>query len=157
MFGELSDTDRQVLARWAGKTAIVESYAVGAECPVDRKYLRWMREHEDGVGRFAVAGCKTRTQAFSHLQAGIIRDLIGGGKVAGNIILIGLPTLALACAFAMIETRYECKCVRSAFYPLWPHQDAWRDMDQTDLPKGLSDLEELTALSERIEIYHPLR
>jgi hypothetical protein len=43
---DLMDDERRILAKWAGKTAIIESHAVGAECPVDRKYLcRWAGSH----------------------------------------------------------------------------------------------------------------
>lgn len=30
----LEEEERRILAKWAGKTAIIESYAVGAESPV---------------------------------------------------------------------------------------------------------------------------
>lgn len=41
-FGSLSEDERRILARWAGKTAIVESHSVGAECPVSDEYLKRM-------------------------------------------------------------------------------------------------------------------
>src|SRR5437764_2735784 len=47
----------RVLARWAGKTAIIESYAVGAEKPINSKMLGAMRQYEEGPpGRFGVLG-----------------------------------------------------------------------------------------------------
>jgi hypothetical protein len=68
----LTEDERRILKKWAGKTAIVESHAVGAECPVDAKYLRWMRTSEF-PGRFAAAACKTQFLGFGHLQVGVIR------------------------------------------------------------------------------------
>lgn len=87
---DLTEEERRILARWAGKTAIIESHCVGAECPVDSKYLRWMRTSGDIPGAFAVAACKTQLLGFGHMQVGIIRDLIGGGKASGNIVMIAL-------------------------------------------------------------------
>ena len=49
------------LARWAAKTAIVESHAVGSESPVPANLLQWMRTHEgDAPGRFGVAVASTK-------------------------------------------------------------------------------------------------
>ena len=42
----LNDEERRILARWAGKTAIVESYAIEAENPLDTKYLNALRRDE---------------------------------------------------------------------------------------------------------------
>jgi hypothetical protein len=93
----LGEEERQILARWAGKTAIIDSHAVGAESPVDPEFLRWMRLRNDNVpGRFCVAACPQSTLGVSHLQVGVIRDLIGGGIAAGNIIMIVLPQVAFA-------------------------------------------------------------
>jgi hypothetical protein len=43
----LDDEQRRLLARWAGKTAIIESYAIGAEKPVDPQFLQAMRQYEE--------------------------------------------------------------------------------------------------------------
>src|SRR5579864_164522 len=67
--GSLSEGERRILARWAGKTAIIESHSVGAECPVSGEYLRRMRTNEDDIpGRFAVVACRTEMQEFGHMQ-----------------------------------------------------------------------------------------
>jgi hypothetical protein len=152
----LTDDERRILAKWAGKTAIIESHSVGAECPVEEKYLRFMRTSGDVPGRFAVAACRTELLGFGHMQVGIIRDLIGGGKAAGNIIMIALPKLAFACAFPMLETPYECRCVKSLYTPLWPHPASWRDMNQTAMTQGPEEFETLAAMIERIELFHKL-
>jgi hypothetical protein len=112
-----------------------------------------MRTSGDIPGAFAVAACKTQLMSFGHMQVGIIRDLIGGGKASGNIIMIALPKLAFAYAFPMMETRYECRCVRSLFTPLWPHPDAWRPMKQTPMTEEPDEAEILAAMAERIELF----
>lgn len=153
--GSLSEEERRNLARWAGKTAIVESHSVGAECPVSGEYLKRMRTDPDGTpGRFAVVACRTKMQGFGHMQIGVIRDLIGGGKASGNIIMIALPMLAFACAFPMLEIPYECRCVKSLYTPLWPPPAAWYPMNQTPVPPRLDDLETLAAMAERVELFH---
>jgi hypothetical protein len=152
----VSDDERRTLAKWAGKTAIIESHSVGAECPVEKNYLRFMRTSADVPGRFAVAACRTELVGFGHMQVGIIRDLIGGGKAAGNIVMIALPKLAFACAFPMLETPYECRCVKSLYTPLWPHPASWRDMNQSAMKQEPDDLEMLAAMAERIELFHRL-
>jgi hypothetical protein len=113
-FSVLTEGDRKTLARWAGKTSIVESHAVGAECPVSPKYLRKMRTARDVPGRFAVPACRTDLNGFGHMQISVIRELIAGGKAAGNIILIALPKLVFICAFPMLEIPYECRCVKTS-------------------------------------------
>lgn len=60
-FDILTEEDRRTLAKWAAKTAIIESHAIGAECPVDPGHLKRMGTREDGFpGRFAVAACLNR-------------------------------------------------------------------------------------------------
>jgi hypothetical protein len=153
-----SEEERRILARWAGKTAIIESHSIGAECPVNGEYLKRIRTNPDGVpGRFAVVACRTELIGFGHFQAGIIRDLIGGGTASGNIIVIALPKLAFACAFPMLETPYICKCVRSLFTPLWPHPNHWRAMNHTPMPTGLVGGEMLPELAERVELLHSVK
>lgn len=74
----LNDQQCQLLARWAGKTAIIQTHAIGAECPVEGKLLQWMRLHEDAEpGRFAVVACRGDCGGIGHLQVGIITDLLG--------------------------------------------------------------------------------
>lgn len=150
----LTEHDRRFLAKWAGKTAIIESHSVGAECPVEPKYLRFMKASGDVPGRFAVAACRTEMLGFGHMQVGIIRDLIGGGKAAGNIVLIALPKLVFACAFPMLDTRYECRCVKSLYTPLWPSPASWREMNQTAMKHDPDNFEMLTSMAERIELFH---
>jgi hypothetical protein len=154
----LSEDERRILARWAGKTAIVESHSVGAECPLPGEYLKRMRTNVGGIpGRFAVVACHTEMQGFGHMQIGVIRDLIGGAKVSGNIIMIALPKLVFACAFPMLEIPYECRRVKSLYTPLWPPPAAWYPMDQAAMPSGLDDLESLAAMAERVELFHSVK
>ena len=57
MLDSLNDEQRRLLARWIGKTAIIESYAIGAEKPIDSQLLHAMRQYEEGPpGRFGVLG-----------------------------------------------------------------------------------------------------
>jgi len=160
---KLSRAQRHVLARWAGKTAIVESHAVAGESPIDGKLLLWMREHENGEpGRFASVAYHAGFDAVGHLHVGIIRDLIGGGSVAGNIIVITLPRLILICAFPLPELRYECRCDLSVLHPLWPDA-AWKPIagQLSAMPQAGSDsdtiLDTVQALAERIELSHSLK
>ncbi|HTF64033.1 MAG TPA: hypothetical protein VK638_15220, partial [Edaphobacter sp.] len=98
--GSLSADERYTLARWVGKTAIIESHSVGAESPVGPDFLRQLKLDIHGdPGRFAVAGSHTGFEGFGHIQVGVIHDLIGGGIAAGNIIMIALPQLVFVCAF----------------------------------------------------------
>jgi hypothetical protein len=151
----LFETERRALARWAAKTAIVESHAVGAECPVSADFLKKIRTSFDGTpGRLAVAARHTEALGFGHLQVGVIRDLIGGGKAAGNIIIIALPKLAFACAFPMLqELPFECRSVEGLYTPLWPPARGWHQMKQTPMPAGVDELEALLSMAERIELF----
>lgn len=81
---------RHLLARWAAKTAIIESHAVGAESPVDSRLLGWMKENEDGPpGRFAAVAAASEFSGVGHIQVGIITDLVGGrDKIAANIAVL---------------------------------------------------------------------
>ena len=66
---ELSEDERRRLARWVAKTAIVDSYAIGAECPIDLLPLRWMKQHENDVpGRFAVAAYQIDLNGIGHFS-----------------------------------------------------------------------------------------
>jgi hypothetical protein len=91
------------------------------------------------------------------MQVGVIHDLIGGGKAAGNIIVLAIPNLALVCSFPMLPIPFECRCVKSLFTPLWPSPAHWREMNQTPMPPGLQGVEHLSAIAERIELFHPFR
>jgi hypothetical protein len=152
----LDEEERRTLAKWAGKTAIVESHAVGAESPVDPHFLRWMRLRADNVpGRFCVVACAQSRLGIGHLQVGIIRDLIGGGIAAGNVIVIMLPRVAFTCIFPMLPTEYEPRCVPSLYTPLWPGRKAWKVMDQTTMPTRFKDdMEFVLSLAERVELFH---
>ena len=153
----LSEEERRILARWAGKTAIIESHSVGAECPIDGRYLKGIRASEEFPGRFAAAACRAPFLGFGHMQVGIVMDLLGGGKVAANIVMIALPKLVFACAFPMLETPYECRCVKSLYTPLWPTLRAWYPMNQSAMPSDLDEFESLAAMAERIELFHSLK
>jgi hypothetical protein len=155
----LDEDRRQIVAKWAGKTAIIESHAVGAESPVDSQLLRWMRGRADNVpGRFCVAACPQSRLGVSHLQAGVIRDLVGGGIAAGNVIVIVLPRVAFACLFPMLPTEYDAHCVRSLYTPLWPTSSAWHEMQQTPMPAEFKDEADfLYSLAERVELKESVR
>jgi len=153
----LSDEERRTLARWAGKTAIVESHAVGAECPVDSVHFNGIRTNKDGFpGRFGAVVCRTKLVGFGHMQVGVIRDLIGGGKASGNIIAIALPALVFVCAFPMLEIPYKCGCVPS-LTPLWPRPSAWYSLEEAANTDVADELEELTRIVEGVELFHPFR
>jgi hypothetical protein len=153
------EEERRTLAKWAGKTAIIESHVVGAECPISGDYLEWMRLRDDNVpGRFCVAACLHPMRGVGHMQVGVIRDLIGGGVAAGNVVMIVLPVVAFACAFPMIETPYQARCVRSLYVPLWPSPAAWKPMKQTPMPETFScDFDRLNAMAERVELFHAVK
>jgi hypothetical protein len=152
----LTDDERRVLAKWAGKTAIVESHAIPAESPVNKSVLRFMRTNGDVPGRFAVAACRTN-MGFAHWYMGAIHELIGGGSVAGSIVVIALPTLAFTCVFPMLETTYECRRVKSLYTPLWPNPASSREMKQAAMTREPNDDETLMALAARIELFHSFR
>ncbi len=152
---DLSIDERCVLARWAGKTAIVESHAVGAECPVSTAFLRQIkRDIYRNPGNFATAACKTEYRGFGHMQVGVIRDLIGGGKAAGSVIAIAVPQLAFVCAFPMLEISYQCR-LAAPLQGLWP-DDArcWHPIKDTFKPIQLNSPQSFVELVERIELFH---
>lgn len=45
----LAEVEKRALAKWAAKTAIVDSYSVGAECPIDSSVLKWMQRNQSDV------------------------------------------------------------------------------------------------------------
>ncbi len=151
----LSVDEKDVLARWAGKTAIIESHAVPAECPVSSSFLKHLR-HDiyRNPGNFAVAGCKTEFLGFGHVQVGVIRDLVGGGKAAGNIIAIAVPRLFLVCAFPMLQTRYQCR-LAPPLEGIWPDDSrCWHPIRDSFGPLELSNSDALFDLVGRIELFH---
>lgn len=156
--GTLEEAERWTLARWVAKTAIVDSYAIGAECPIDLSVLRWMRRNLDDVpGRFAAAAFQVEVNFIGHMQNGVIRDLLAGGKAAGNITVIALPRVIFVCAFPMLpEPTYVCKCVPHGCWPLWPHYRAWKLLDGKVMTEGLGEMETMLQAAESIELFQPL-
>jgi hypothetical protein len=150
----LDEEERRILAKWAGKTAIIESYAVGAESPVDPQLLRWMRDRDDNIpGRFCVAACPQSRLGLGHLQIGIFWKAIGGELFAGNVIVIVLPAVAFTCIFPKLRMDYEPHSVPSLYKPLWPAPASWRVMDQKPMPDTfVDDTDFLHALAERVEL-----
>jgi hypothetical protein len=155
----LDGKQRQLLARWAGKTAIIESHAVGAECPVDGKLLRWMRDHEDAEpGRFAVVSSSINYVGIGHMQVGLITDLLDGKTIAGNIVVLVFPNLILTCGFPYSDLGYECRCDLSFYRPLWPDGAAWKamaDAPPSQPPDGDGG-DILAGLAMKIELFHPI-
>jgi hypothetical protein len=150
----LDDEQRRILARWAGKTALVESYAVGAEVPVDPKILHRMRHNEEGPpGKFGVLGLTTDFESVGHMQLGLITDLVGGGSIAANVVILMLPNLILICGFPweVLPCRYHCDL--QTYVPIWPERRHWTRLtpDTPPLPKVSEDPEFLLALAEKIE------
>jgi len=153
--GSLSADERYTLARWVGKTAIIESHSVGAESPVGPDFLRQLKLDIHGdPGRFAVAGSHTGFEGFGHIQVGVIHDLIGGGIAAGNIIMIALPQLVFVCAFPMLTLRFQCR-VAAPLQGIWPHDAReWHPMKYTFQPIEMKAAESFRSLAERIELFH---
>jgi len=151
---EILEDERQILAKWAGKTAIIESYAVGAESPVDPQLLQWMHDRQDNTpGRFCVAACPQSRLSIGHLQVGIFWKAIGGELFAGNVIVIVLPRVAFTCMFPKLPMNYEPQSVPSLYKPLWPTPVSWRVMDQKPMPDTfVDDKDFLHALAERVEL-----
>jgi len=155
----LGDDQRKLLARWAGKTAIIETHAVGAESPVDGRLLRWMRSNEDATpGRFAVVAASNQYGGVGHMQVGVIRDLIGGETVAGNIVVLAFPNLILTCGFPIPDLDWRCRCDLALYRPMWPDIAAWEPMKNLN-PFTCSESDPLTlleTLAERIELFQPV-
>jgi hypothetical protein len=152
----LAEEERRILAKWAGKTALVESRAIGAECPVSETILNWMRAHENGwPGKFGVAACSYALGALCHMQVGIILPLLGGQKASGNIVVLGIANLVLSCAFPIPELPHVCKCDLSVYQPLWPPANTWKPMDKEfrPLPERMQPSDALVEFAERIELF----
>lgn len=155
---ELSEDERRRLARWGAKTAIVDSYAIGAECPIDFSLLRWMKQNENDVpGRFAVAAYQIDLNSIGHFQCGIVRDLLVEGKIAGNITVIAIPRVIFVCAFPMLaEPTYVCICLRHDCWPLWPDFRAWKLLNGRPLNPALGETETMMQAAEAVELFQPL-
>lgn len=153
----LTAEQRCTLARWVGKTAVIESHAVGAESPVNPAFLRQIKlDLPDDPGRFAVAGSHTTFEGFVHIQVGVIRDLIGGGIAAGNVIMIALPRLAFVCAFPMLNLRFQCR-VAAPLQGIWPcDARLWQPVNDVFQPIALNTNDSLINLAGRIELFHHL-
>ncbi len=157
--GSLDRDERRILARWTGKTAIIESHASGAECPVERGLLQWMKLREDGTpGRFAVVGHSSSIEAVGHFQTGVIRDLIGGGTISGSIVSIVLPRLILVSLFPMPKLDYKCRCNLSLFEPMWPDAPAWDMIGNAPkfTPEVNPGQETVLSLMEQVELFHSI-
>jgi hypothetical protein len=154
----LGESEKRTLARWVAKTAIIDSYAVGAECPIDAGVLGWMRKNEtEAPGRFAVAAYQCDLNGIGHFQCGVIRDLLIEGKAAGNITVIAVPRVVFVCAFPMLaEPTYVCKCVPHGCWPLWPDFKAWKLLDGKPLDATLGEMETMMQAAESIELFQPL-
>ena len=88
MLDSLNDEQRRLLARWIGKTAIIESYAIGAEKPIDSQLLHAMRQYEEGPpGRFGVLGLLHLNAEFLKLRGKPRRSLRSGVVLAPEILL----------------------------------------------------------------------
>jgi len=160
----LTRDQRNTLARWTGKTAIIESHAIGAESPVPESLLEWMGKNEDDVpGRFGVAVAKTSLHMVGHLQIGMIHQLLGGGGgiSVGNLVVLALPNLVLTAAFPVPEFQklsYRMRCDLSVYKPLWPDAGAWEQVRNVPAYVELKNDEELVKdLAGRIEIFHPMK
>jgi hypothetical protein len=154
----LDEDERRILAKWLGKTAIIDSYAIGAECPVDKTLLRWMaRDERSTPGRFGVAACPVPLNGVGHFQFGKIHDLFDGGKAAGQIMAIALPGVVFVCGFPMLaEAPVEYRCVRPNCFPLWPTPTSWRPLEGKPVEPGLDELETMMSVAEWIEVFQPL-
>jgi hypothetical protein len=154
----LSTDEKDILARWAGKTAVIESHSVPAECPINSSFLNHLRQDiYRNPGNFAVAGCKTEFLGFGHVQVGVIRDLFGGGKASGNVIAIAVPKLILVCAFPMLHTRYQCR-LAPPLQGIWPDDTrCWHQIRDSFRPLELKNSDALFDLVGRIELFHSVK
>jgi hypothetical protein len=155
-FDALDDEQRRLLARWAGKTAIIESYAVGAEKPIDSQLLHAMRQYEEGApGRFGVLGLSTKLNAIGHMQLGLISDLLTGQSVAANIVILVLPNLILTCGFPWPGLPCQFHCDLQTYTPIWPERRQWEQMSPKTRPLPTPALEAdfLLSLAEKIELH----
>lgn len=149
---------RRILARWAGKTAVVESYAIGAEKPIDPKILHSMRQYEDGPpGKFGVLGLSIDFDAIGHMQVGLIGDLLAGESIAANIVILLLPNLILTCGFPWPEFPCLYRCDLQTYSPIWPERRQWQQITASTppLPAPAQEAEFFLRLAEKIE-FNPL-
>ncbi len=153
----LDDLDAEkcrVLARWAGKTAVIESYAIGAEKPINSKILHAMRQYEEGPpGKFGVIALSTDFFAIGHMQMGLITDLVAGDSIAANIVILVLPNLILSCAFPWQELPCQYRCDLRTYTPVWPERRQWQQMNASTppLPPPAQEAEFFLSLAEKIE------
>ena len=152
----LDDEQRRLLARWAGKTATIESYAVGAERPINPNILHVMRQYEEGPpGNFGVLALSTKFIAIGHMQIGAILDLLAGECTAlENIVILVLPNLILICAFPIEELPCQYFCDLNEYIPIWPERRHWQQMSVCGppLPPPTQQAEFLVALAKKIEL-----
>ena len=151
----LNDEQRRVLARWAGKTALIESYAVGAEKPINPKILQSMRQYEEGpAGNFGVLALSTNFVAIGHMQKGLILDLLCGESTAANIVILILPNLILTCVFPLQELPCQYLCDLQTYFPVWPERRCWQQMnvETPPLPAPTRDAGFLISLAAKIEL-----
>lgn len=66
---DLTEDECEIVAAWAGKTAIIESHSVGAECPVSGDYLKEIRANGGRKpGRYAVAASISGKRSFAQCR-----------------------------------------------------------------------------------------
>ncbi len=154
---QLSGAEAQTLARWAAKTAIIESHAIAAECPVDSRLLRRFATYpNEAPGRFAAVAARAPISGLGHFPAGLIQDLVGGGKAAGHIIVLQIKDLILTVAFPMLEVPFNCSCDLQIYTPLWPPAPAWQPLPPRSIPDPSDSTKILITFAEAIQLFHPL-
>jgi hypothetical protein len=144
----------RVLARWAGKTAIIESYAIEAEKPISSKDLRAMRQSEEGPpGKYGVLALAADFVAIGHMQIGLISDLLAGESIAANIVILVVPNLVLVCGFPWQELPCQYHCDLQTYTPIWPERRQWQQMSAgtPQLPPPSQEVEFLLSLAEKVE------
>ncbi len=144
----------RLLARWAGKTAIIESYAIEAEKPINSKFLRAMRQCEEGPpGKFGVLALSSNFSAIGHMQMGLITDLLAGESIAANIVILMLPNLILTCGFPWQELPCQYRCDLNTYTPVWPERRQWQQtsVNTPSLPLPAQEAEFFLSLAEKIE------
>jgi hypothetical protein len=152
----LDDEQRRVIARWAGKTAIIESYAVGAEKPIHSQLLHAMRQYEEGPPpRFGVLGLSTQYNAIGHMQLGIITDLLADQSIAANIVVLILPNLILTCGFPYPELPCQFRSDLQTYTPIWPERRQWQQMRRITPPLAAptQDADFFLSLAKKIELH----
>lgn len=152
----LPEEERCTLAKWVAKTAIILSHSIGAECPIRSEFLSEIRVNpDDRPGNFAVLVMRTDFDSFAHASVGVIRDLIGGGRVAGNVTVLLMPHLAFVCAFPMVSNLpWKCSGPLSLVAPLWPREASWSQLNiqaSNQIPGDMGNV--LFTMAGWIEIF----